>query len=1208
MKALDALSFPLSGPSLIEASAGTGKTYTIVNLFLRLLLGHKCPVLGIEQILVVTFTQAATAELKARIGDKLRQTYLDFYAGCSDDDFVQSLIEQVDDSHIACQRLDLAAKQLDEAAVFTIHGFCQRMLTQHAFESGAMYEQHFILDESQWLKLASEDYWRKYIVKLEPQILALLLKQWPDPETLLKDVRPLLNRQAALLKSQTFDACSALIGAYSQQVQQVKRWWLEQNIAEQLAQAKLNGRSAISKTSTLAAMQAFCHSNELEPDFHKEGWGLFVPEKIDKARKKGSADLSHLDFSLFEILLVAQQTCLESLRLAIFSQALQAISYNLASTKQRLQLLAPDDLLARLQSALGAGLSQGADKQRSAQSQTLAKSIQQSYPAVLIDEFQDTDPVQFSVFSEIYQQSYLASAPCWIMIGDPKQAIYAFRGADIFTYIQAKQLVPEDQQFTLATNWRSSEKLVEAVNAIFSQSKQGFLFEQNIPFYPVQSVKKNVGLQVAGKELANLAFSHLRSTDGTPISWTEAQLELARHTAGQISRFLIQAQLGQASINTRTLLAGDICVLVRDRNEADLIKQALSQLKVASVFLIRKSIFATQTASDLFLLLKALVNPADERQLKLALMTELFAFTATELDALFADELAWQGLLEQFFGWHKDWQRFGLMLALNKVSLRFNLYRKLASHYEDGQRRLTDLRHVCELLQQQSVSLQGEVQLLHWFQEMLRDPDHNHEGQQLRLETEANLVKIITQHSSKGLEFPLVFIPFAGRSKSSKRPNKALYHDNEQRLTADLLAAEDSLILADRERLAEDIRLLYVALTRAVYYCCVGIWNSQGASKNHSALSSTAIGSVLFDPHTTPDDTHIKMRIENLAEQHAICYESFSHAEKGEVLPLPLSLSAQSWQGALLSKPVYRQWRLTSYSAISSAQQHLEVILPGMDEGHNKVSVQAAQAQDGALNAFSFQRGAKAGSFLHGVLENIDFQHLEQLPAAIEQQGSWFGIDASCYPMLVDWLTEVVESEFYPPGPDNQHVLSLAHLAKHQYKVEMEFHMPLHKVALGPFNSLINQFNPQHGRHYQFEQLNGMLKGYIDLTLAFDGKYYVADYKSNHLGYQLEDYQLAALEQAMAEHDYHLQAILYTLALHRWLKQKLTDYDFEQHIGGAYYLFLRGMSRQQPGSGIYFYRPPQALILALDKLFSGQADSGSASKPDSQVKGQLALW
>lgn len=1238
---LDTRSFPLSGSSLIEASAGTGKTYTIVNLYLRLLLGDECEPLSVDKILVVTFTNAATAELKQRIRQRLRTAYLDFYAGHSSDDFLQHLIVRSANLALDCQRLLLAGKQMDEAAVFTIHGFCQRMLTQHAFESGALYEQSLILDESQWLKLAVEDYWRSHIVPLPSSILSQLLKVWGAPGHLRNSLQSLLYRKVRPLQDvQVADAHRA-VEAYAAGVADMKRWWLDNNVAEQLLGADLKGNTKLGKLTIIRNMQDFCISGELEPTFDKQPWGIFTPDKVQGARKKTSKDLSALDFSRFEALGTKQKNASDTLLQAYSQDALTHCARNLTRNKERLQLLSPDDLLMNLHSALAEQATKPEPEQ------TLASAIQGSYPVALIDEFQDTDATQFAIFSLIYTPQYHDNPQCWVAIGDPKQAIYAFRGADIFTYIEAKQLVDVSRQFTLATNWRSQPALVEAINGIFSQSEAGFLFEDDIPFYGVKSVKQPPGLVIGDTPQASLQFHHLTATDGLPIGWTQAQSVMAERTAGQIAQFLGGEQ-GLARVADKPVRAGDCCVLVRDRNEADAIKQALGRYGVDSVFLARKSVFASQTAVDLFALLQALADPGNDRFLRSALVSELFTYDALELDTLFNHELHWQQLVEQFIYWHQQWQRHGLMMAVNLLLRHFAVAEKLVEHYGDGQRRLTDLRHLIELLQVQSQLMSGQSQLLHWFAQCLAEPDHNHEGQQIRLETEENLVRIITQHTSKGLEFPLVFIPFASRYRAAK---DAIYHHNEQGLVVDFLAQEQPLQQADHERLAEDIRLLYVALTRAVHYCFVGIWNNAHTQrKKESQLQLTALGRVLFKAGEPINEALIAGRLTDLQHNLDVAYCPFEASQTGQqdshnsqpslqLEDAPAKVPAEShWQVAHLERPVQRKWRLTSYSAISSQQQHIEFIAPGLDEGVDKADVTAlfanaesADSQETAvalatnednelaehltsniqpMDQFAFTRGPQAGSFLHGVLENIEFAHPVQLAESIAQQGKWYGIDEGWYPLLEIWLADILRAPFAPAPSE----LCLAQLSQRQVLVEMEFHLPLREVHSDQLNQLLNRFYPKRQHHYHFEQLHGMLKGYIDLTFEYDGKFYVADYKSNHLGDSLEHYTPSALEQAMTEHDYQLQAILYTLALHRWLGIKVSDYQYETHIGGAYYLFLRGMSSQVPGAGVFHMLPDKALIVALDALFAGQytdeaSKSPVATEPQADTtQGQLDLW
>jgi exodeoxyribonuclease V beta subunit len=1278
MQPLDTFTFPLYGASLIEASAGTGKTYTIVNLYIRLLLGHGCEPLGVEQILVVTFTNAATGELKERIRQRLRKAYLDFFARASKDIFIQQLIEQSDNVELDCQRLALASKQMDEAAVYTIHGFCHKALTEHAFESGAMYEQSFILDESEWLKIAAEDYWRKHVVTLPQHTLQLLLKHWATPDAMIKGIGRLLSQHATPHQTKDIDSAIKSVDQYAQQVTKLKRWWLSNDVSLQLSKANLNGRAKLGKLPTLQDMQAFCKSDLLQIDFDKTGWQLFSPEQIAKAAKKGSEDLSHLDFSQFEQLQSMLLRCQQNLILAFSQHAMSVVSTNLKSHKDMLHLLSPDDLLTGLQRAIS--------QQAGTDDNTLANTIRQNYPAALIDEFQDTDPVQFEVFQGIYgasQQepdlgpsdknsdedidnnsgensfdnnsklsteikhgadfknnsstiskdssstiskgSSRLSTSCWIMIGDPKQAIYAFRGADIFTYIKAKEWVNNKRHFTLATNWRSAPKLVNGINQLFENSRKGFLFEQSIPFYPVKAGQDFDGLTVQGKVVESLDFQHLCSSENLPISASDASNQLAIATANQISHWLQLAQTDQAQIKNRAITAGDCCVLVRNRNEAQVIKHALSAVNVASVFLARKSVFATQIAADVLRLLKALSQPTDERLLKAALMSELFTFNAQQLDTLFNDESSWQDVLEQRFYWHQTWQKRGLIRAINQVLQHFDVEQGLIKHQPDGLRRVTDLRHLTELLQQQSLQLVGEAQLIHWFESCLLEPDHNSDNQQMRLESDANLVQIITLHSSKGLEFPLVFIPFASSYKTAQQ---ALYHNDEQQLEVDFLIQEQNLQKADFERLAEDIRLFYVAVTRAVYYCSIGVWNiSLGKSKKVSGFGQSALGCLLMSAKDQPDshsqdnaevaitDQHISQRIQALSAKCDLSYRHFTQAQSEPpqgLVSQDSDIELPKLKALNLTRPVSRAWRLTSYSAISSQQVHLDMPAPGQDEGQDPVFNQLLnQVQDEALteqsslnselaqNPFSFERGANAGSFLHGVLENIDLQKPEQLAEVITQQSIWFGIGEQWHDCLENWLTDVllapfnVEAEAEQVTETNTQTpsISLSKLSAKQVKVEMEFHMPLHEVKVSDFNRIINQYSKQHKRDYQFEQLNGMIKGFIDLMFEFEGKFYVADYKSNHLGDSYDSYHYSAMEQAMTGHDYHLQAILYTLALHRWLKYKLPNYDYHTHIGGAYYLFIRGMSQTEPGNGVYFVLPEKPMIEALDDLFSGKPSS-----------------
>lgn len=1198
MKILDTYSFPLQHTALIEASAGTGKTYTIVNLYLRMLLGHGCKPLSVEQILVVTFTKAATAELKDRIRKRISAAYVDFYRGRSEDEFTQRLIEDLADIRLACERLSLAIAQMDDAAVLTIHSFCHKMLTHYAFESGASYDEKFEMDTSQWLTASINDYWRSTVLRLSRSMYQQVTAIWSSPDKLLGALQPLMNRQ---LQTDKVDLSSlqATMDSLDSEVAKVKNWWQEHRVGDQLRQGKLKKSTKLGKGAIVQQMDEFCESDSLSCPFGKEGWCDFFPTKVIGAQTKTSNDLSHLDFARFEALEAVRQSSSEQIRWGMFNHALSEVSSTLQMYKERLSLLAPDDLLVRLHQAL-----------TGPRGDLLAGAIRQDYPAALIDEFQDTDPVQFAIFSRLYQRDNDQQMDaCLIMIGDPKQAIYGFRGADIFTYIEAKRGVDQDRQFTLGTNWRSTADLVNSVNCLFSSRDEGFLFRDAIPFIDVKGARGNTGIIKSDEPQHSLIFHHLVNGDG-PITFAKAAPFLAVNTANEIVDYLTSGQIEQHNSNGhRAVMAGDCCVLVRNRQEAAQVKHALGQAGVASVFLERHSVFATQTAQDLYLLLDALANPGNERKLKGALASATLCRQAAELDSWFADERQWQAMVERCYLWQKTWQHAGVMQAIHQVMEFFEVYSNLLQYHNDGLRRLTDLRHLSELLQQQHALKPGETQLLYWFSQHLSEPDNSNEAQQLRLETDDNLVKIMTMHASKGLEFPLVFIPFACAFKQAR---EAIYHDDQHRLTVDFNSHEDALSKADFERLAEDIRLLYVAITRAQYVCSLGIWDPAKGRSKQSSLTSCALGRLLFGQQNELNDDLLAQRILKLGAKASIAYQPIDQERQSAFFNNPDRDQQLGLSKAELPRKIVRNWRVTSYSAIAKNQLAPEQDAPGRDEFEVIHTELGYETPSMAVQAdrFSFTRGAQAGSFLHGVLESIEFHNPFAIAQSIAQQAAQFGIEESWFEVVEDWLVDVLSAAIPLVGPmhsdsADMQSFSLSQLETGQIQVEMEFHLALHNVRVDEFNRLINQFYPQLTRTYQFDELSGMLKGFIDLTFVRNDRVFVADYKSNHLGDHYEDYSQAKMEQAMADHDYHLQGVLYVLAMHRYLRLRLVGYDYHRHVGGAYYLFLRGMSTAYPGNGCYHMLPDFALIDALDRLFSGQAVKITETNKAAE---QMSLW
>lgn len=1152
---LDSTRLPLQGHCLIEASAGTGKTYTLAALYLRALLGAgDCAwqrPLSVEEILVVTFTEAATQELRDRIRRRIQQARQAFVQGdAQGDPLLADLLATLSDHPLQVQRLELASTQMDQAAIFTIHGFCQRTLSQHAFESGAAFNQTLLSDADPLVRQAVLDFWRARVYGAPAPIAQALLQHFSGPEVLLKALSPYL----ALGLSQEPDYSGWDLAECFQQFWQAlaefKDAWPDDcaTLLDLISASDVDKRSYSRNylPNWLAAVGSFARSASLQPPW--DTLQRFSQHTLNDKTKPGGAPPQHPLFAQIDQLMALNPP----VSAVLIAQGLVQVRQLLMQHKRQHQLLTFDDLLSQLAQAL-----------RGKEGTWLAHTLRQQYPLAMIDEFQDTDPLQYEIFQRIYQGTEVAL----LMIGDPKQSIYAFRGGDIFTYMAARRGVTSHH--TLTTNWRSTQAMVSAVNRLFSTHSQPFIYTEAIGFQAVNASPKSATSAFCYQGLPHDAMTFWLAQE--PLKDSAYQQLLAEQTAQQIVHLLSD---NDYQIAGQPVQPADIAILVRTRKEASLMQQVLHNLGVASVFLSnRASVFSSGEARQLLYLLSAVADPADERALRAALATDLFQLSLPALYASFNDERQWEKVVEDFLGYRLLWQQLGVLAMLHRLLADRQLVAALLRS-EQGERRLTNVLHLGELLQQASESCEGLHGLLRWLQEHIDRPNQQADEQQMRLESDRQRVSVITIHKSKGLEYPLVFLPFVSSYRPSQQP---LYHDQSGRLVLDLSGQAAAYAQAEQERLAEDIRLLYVAVTRAVYACFIGVASLEQGSKKKPPPLGSALAYLLSEQPS------LAVGLQQLASPGVIQVMAPS-TRAIEPLSAPLPVPAGPDKGVRpLLVTINRNWRLTSYTALSrhtSATPLTEVRLE-LDE-----SDVAEEDRPICLPAsiFTFPKGAQAGTFLHSLLEQIDFtQASQQLPALLAEQLPASGFAPDWQPVLQAHLLEVLQVPL--PGAG----CSLSQVGPHQRVVEMEFLLSLDTLAAADLNHLLRQ-DPLSAvcRPLTFATVQGMLKGFIDLVFEYQGRFYIVDYKSNHLGYRVADYSEPALQQAMISHRYDLQYQLYTLALHRYLRQRVPDYDYQRHMGGVYYLFLRGMNRQQPEQGVFFTRPALALVAGLDRLFAAQ--------------------
>ncbi|MFO7708962.1 MAG: exodeoxyribonuclease V subunit beta [Desulfobacterales bacterium] len=1184
MTLFDAIRTPLQGVGLIEAAAGTGKTHTIEGLFIRLVLEGRLPV---EQILVVTFTRAATAELRDRIYRRLARARdaLDG-APAGDDELLRHIAAAHPDPHEARRLVRQALVDFDRAGIFTIHGFCQRVLYENAFETAIPFSAEMIQDQERILTEVVDDFWRSRVAAEPPEFVRFARVQMATPE----DLRGLARASTAAEFSVTPQVDGPVLApgslvAFRDGLRQLQRIWLSgrEGARDILLEAGLNARiygaAAAEGPGAPTGRQVKIQELVETLDAYTTGDLPAYPPAAALERLAASTLArytlarrpvpSHPVFDACEALhraRIALDREMSAHLIHLKSSLLDFVGTELERRKAERGLLSFDDLLRRLARAL----------ERPA-ADALIAAVRRRYRAALVDEFQDTDDLQYRVFSRLFG----APGHLLFMIGDPKQAIYAFRGADIFSYLRAAR--DAQARYTLSTNWRSAPGLVQAVNTLFSRAPEPFLFPR-IGFAPGTSARGDLRRPGPALDLWYLD-SRRHRVEGALVNKAEAQAIIARAVTGDI-----RAATENGTLAGRT---GEIAVLVRTNREARLMKEHLAAAGVPSVLYSTADVFESPEALDLLAVLSAVAEPQSPGRLKSALCSRLLGLTAEAAAGGEADAAGWEERVRRHWVYLDLWSEKGFMPMFRQL-LAAEAVRERLLAWPDGERRLTNVLHLAELLHRAAAeSHLGVSGLLKWLARQTGAGRGRSEENQLRLESDARAVKIVTVHRSKGLEYPVVYCPFTW-SASEVRGDDFFFHDPREdfRLTVDLSADRDSphRRTARSEALAENLRMLYVALTRAKERCTL-VWGRINTAES-SALAYLLRTADTADGSGGEPDAVERLKAEFKATGDAQWRErldALAEASGGtiQVREIPEPPGTRARRPAAPEAPpacrafggrIDRSWGITSYSALAAGGGN------AADREDPDLPLPPAGSDPPASGAglHGFPAGARAGTFFHEVLEKVDFHGADPSPI-VDQKLAEFGFDPSWGAPVSGLMQELAS---VPLGA-GEHPLRLCEVAPDRCVREMEFYLPLNPVAPAQLEKLLAQSRPPtepvgEPPSLQFAPAQGFLRGFIDLVCEHRGRYYLLDWKSNRLGPGFEDYRRDRLNRAMQAHRYDLQISLYSLALHQLLRQRMTGYVYARDFGGAVYVFLRGVNRERaPGAGVYSHRPERRFIDAL---------------------------
>lgn len=1170
----------LRGVTLLEASAGTGKTFTIAGLFLRLLLEQR---LTVDQILVVTFTEAATAELRGRIRERLSEARDLLRAGHTDDPLWSALLfagEPGQRSERLAQ-LEAALEQFDEAAVFTIHGFCQRVLQERAFESRVLFDAELTPDVTPFLREVTDNFWRRHFyeaplrqvwlaqqAKLTPDSLFELLRQ----HTQQAQVKVLARGTDSLWTAALTDAESALDAAGA-----LWRKDRDRIVACFGESGGVWGNLPYNRSSEMAPRFAtldLLFSAAPPPPNGAEVLAEFGQSVLAQAKTKTvpRAEVPRQPF------FAACDRFGEALAVwgsRMRYEFLTRSRAELNRLKERDRRFGFDDLLHRVADTLSGPSGPG-----------LATALRRRYRAALIDEFQDTDPIQWRIFETLFatDESFL------LLVGDPKQAIYSFRGADVFAYLRARNRAA--REFTLGENWRSEANLVAATNQVFSRNPRPFALSE-IAFYPVAARGRAdaTPLTEDGVRVPPLQVWYWNAEADQKETVGDQKQRLAEAVADELVRLLG----GSVRLGDRPLAPGDVAVLVDSHFEAELVATALTRRRLPSVQRTQQSVFATQEAAAVQSLLEALVEGGRVGPQRTALTTSLVGLSAAELDALESNESAWEGWLETLARWSELWSRHGFLTMFETVLRERQTRGRLLARAE-GERRLTNFLHLGELLQQTAAQERLTPRaLVTWLASQRGRADEGEAAAKeslLRLERDAAAVQLVTFHSSKGLEYPVVFCPFVCRRV--ERPHApVLFHDPEQdwALFHDVGSRqmEENRRRMLGENFAENLRLLYVALTRAQHRCYVG-W---GVLKY---ADMAGLSWLLHPPPIAPgldlDDIPetLKEFVDGLDDDDRQEAVTSLEGPSTTVRALP-PLTDQRWQppevqippveARVFHREIRRDWGLASFSTLAQGQ---------VEEAPDRDAVDRPLPNpvDSPLAQF---RGTRAGNCLHEVLEELDFTQADAgaISAKVSERLRAHGFPPELLTPEVSALIERVLSAEVAPG------VSFRAIAPAQCWRELEFLLPLNRITPAGLRAAFADALPEGTEidllaalnRLGFAEVEGFLTGFMDLVLVHEGRWWLVDWKSNWLGDAPEDYGPMAMRQEMVGQQYMLQYHLYLLALDRLLRSRLPDYDYDQHVGGVVYVFVRGVTATNPELGLFRDRPSRATLEVLAERLLG---------------------
>lgn len=1168
------------GTNLVEASAGTGKTYAIAMLVLRAVVELEVP---IEKILVVTFTKAATEELRARIRSRLVEALevLGTEEGernYKPDATLLCWAETIKNRQRAAILIKAALFEIDCAAIYTIHGYCQRMLLEQALESNQLFDVELVTDLDLIRNQVTEDFWRNHLYEMAPLPCAIITNVFPTPHALMASVKTVGSGNNYIVPEVGLvaEAEQELLAAMGT----MQQWWkvhgksLKGRFGEAIEAKHFNKKVYNNFAVWFAEIDDFFSgdSDVLPADLTILSTETLLGE-LSKTKFKSLEKRENylqewpLPGSVLDNLL----TCYEALLLTLRVNLAKELSFEVSKRLFKQGKMGFEDLISNLSEGLKGehGLS-------------LQRVLASRFKVALIDEFQDTDSKQYHIFSTLFG----AANHYLYLIGDPKQAIYRFRGADIHSYFEAKKAATS--LLTLEKNYRSHPFLLNEINRLFSSKDSSFCYAEDVlGYHPVSAAKSEEDLQLLqdDKNIAGMVYCSLEEhpeNKGGRWNGGQAKEKIRDYVVFEVADLLDSGRTVTVVEGRKKQLAPqDIAILVRKNAEAEEYRHALTAAGIQAVVTSRSSVFQTRECWELLLLLGGVCSSSVTTKVKSAMTLSWFGFSGDELHRIWENDSQlnlWQCKMAEYFD---IWQEQNFLTMMSKLLAQERVLINLAGQAQ-AERKIANIHQLLELVQEEEADENlGASEVIQWLCSMNVEEKSQDSGE-LLLESDEEAVQIVTMHSAKGLEYPVVFCPVLWSTTDFLASEKFQLksHDTDNRIVVDLGSKQfaQRKEMARMEQAAEEVRLLYVALTRAKLRCYT-IWAD--VKKHGVSVDSfdSPLGSLVF-PDGYCNNSQQEETLRLLSAGLPLEYQkiTFNNKEVAFFHEKPEQfLNAKEPSGRTL----HTDWQVSSFSAMAGQTEYQPTLETAPGKRDSGLVAEAETESEDIVAVVGLPAGPNFGNVIHDLLEDFSFSTMaggDGLELACELKCNRYGVEAEPG-KVAELLCKTINSEL-PAG------FSLARLQDQSCLKEMEFYFHLDPIVTGEINEILKgepAVQPLSSR-----RMRGYLTGFVDLICEFGGRYFILDYKTNFLGEKFANYHPSKLAIAMRDHNYGLQYWIYTLVLHRHLKNILPSYSYSKHFGGVMYLFVRGMSPDRPGVGVYESLPDEMKLAELERLVGGE--------------------